>query len=113
MTTKELLELAARALGAKDFMLSDDELGRIVSSANRWEAFNPHWYDGDAFRLQVELGIDLMFFDSHLEAAVPDKGYCVAELYGTDKRAATRKAILRIAAEIGRHLEDRSNDHTA
>lgn len=81
MTNKELLELAAKA----------DGLGKRVAELGLW---NPIDSDGDALRLAVHLGIDI----AKVQAKFYDKS-------STDPYAATRRAIVRAAAEIGRDLQ--------
>ncbi len=102
MTDKELLELAAKAAGIKDEMWLRD-----------W--WNPLTDDGDALRLAVKLGVivDVRYGgeESHLEfnevCYWVEKGrpYKVMKFEkGIDPYAATRRAIVRAAAEIGRTL---------
>lgn len=79
MTDRELLELAAKAVG-----IDNKKLNHPV---NFW---SPLTDDGDALRLAVKLRIE-----------VCSKGM---EAFG-DPYAATRRAIVRAAAEIGRSME--------
>jgi hypothetical protein len=81
MTDRELLELA-------------DPDGGI---------WNPLKDDGDALRLAVQLGL-LVNIDSGevVEVCVAYPQIDVSERFGADKYAATRRAITRAAAEIGR-----------
>jgi hypothetical protein len=76
MTDRELLELAAKAAGN----------GFVIGY------WNPLADDGDALRLAVKL---------NLWEAVRD-GYQHADSWDSDPYAATRRAIVRAAAEIGR-----------
>jgi len=92
MTDREMLELAARAAG---IVVTDDmrELWLHAGSS----AWNPLDDDGDALRLAVQCGIlnldDALFYgDRDID-------------YQTDPYAATRRAITRAAAEIGRQME--------
>ena len=109
MTDKELLELAAKAAG---FGLPDkgdhDEIGRqydyhlglwTMWDYGQWSWFRPHLDDGQALRLAVKLNL----FNTR------PKGYewPDAELFARhedDPYAATRRAITRAAAEIGRAM---------
>lgn len=103
MTDKELLELAAKAAGIDGSVRPD---GIKIGSGNYW---NPLTDDGDALRLAVKLDIDLYWAnDDGLEAYA---GYNLAgkqrRMYAVvpvkdDTYAATRRAIVRAAAEIGR-----------
>ncbi len=91
MNDRELLELAALAAGV-DYgwqHIFDDYEG---CTADKWD-WNPLKDDGDALRLAVKSGIDvakaqLDFYDKH----------------STDPYAATRRAIVRAAAELGRNV---------
>jgi hypothetical protein len=87
MTDKELLELAAKAIGLK---LQYNYLGG--RDAN--QPWDPLTDDGDALRLAVMLGL----FMRQAVKEIPR-----AE-YGKDPYAATRRAITRAAAEIGKEM---------
>jgi len=94
MTDRELLELAAKAAGIRleewdghGFLLAD-----AAESRGYW---NPLTDDGDALRLAVRL---------NLWEAVRD-GYQHADSLDTDPQAATRRAIVRAAAEIGKGMK--------
>ena len=101
MNDKELLELAAKAAGGIVYV---EEIGWIHEDAdgNRGAWWKPLTDDGDALRLAVKLGLtirvsiplDGVMVDTHTEAA--------EEQLGNDPYAATRRAIVRCAAEIGR-----------
>ena len=98
MSDRELLELAAKAAGV-DFD-GNTFIKRDRYSSNIWD---PLFDDGDAMRLAVELDIDVFQSTAHKEAqaggAIPST---IFEPWGDDKFAATRRAIVRAAAEIGR-----------
>ena len=107
MTDKELLELAAKAAGIE----SNGVYGwRVEGSDVVW---NPLTDDGDALRLAVKLEMDLYFGDDEgtpslyagasQGSGMPFK-YRV-EIVGPDAFAATRRAIVRAAAEIGRSMK--------
>ena len=114
MTDKELLELAAKAAGIE--IISDaEEKGLWIK--HKFLAWNPLTDDADALRLAVKLGINILTYPIHnpddrhsviarianpLEAANPTQ---VIEEYGDDPYAATRRAIVRAASEIGRGME--------
>lgn len=83
---KELLEYAARAVGKGTFWQSENP---CLSSAPYW---NPITNDGDALRLAVKLGIDIFPWQ--------DKHNDRHDLY-----AATRLAIVRAAADIGKKIK--------
>jgi len=102
MTDNELLEAAARAAGI-DLSGGEDEHGAYE------ENWNPLTDDGDALRLAVKLDIDFyMGADSGGPEAwagyyLPgrDNKVHACEPIRKDPYAATRRAIVRAAAEIG------------
>ena len=105
MTDKELLELAAKAAGYA-ICLDGDRQPYI-----KGVYWNPLTDDGDALRLAVKLNIDLLFdndpdgpivyTDVSWEPSIP----FMIEVLGKDPYAATRRAIVRVAAEIGRTMK--------
>lgn len=106
MNDKELLELAAKAI-KKPRQMWDYEWcrnhGHMVTKASMW---NPLTDDGDALRLAVKLNIVIWEYYQY-ERAMAEVRYGTAtgeywEL-GEDKYAATRRAIVRAAAEIGKN----------
>jgi hypothetical protein len=95
---RELLILAAKAAGYE----YRPQNGAIVVDGipSNW---NPLTDDGDALRLAIERSIDLRFDDIEkvVEARHPLTSYGAHEEYGDDKKAATRRAIVRAAALMG------------
>jgi len=96
-TDLELLQFAARAAGEWP---SPEPFEHVLS---RW---NPLVDDGDAFRLSVKLNIAVRRSDEY------DASYAVSPYDPTlisetdaDPYAATRRAIVRAAAEIGRTMK--------
>ena len=112
MTDRELLELAAKAAGIKiePCTCSDPRFPfrRKGNLGNR-----PHWNpladDGDALRLAVDLGLRIRIkLDPFrfTEICLPNTGWYSAPVYHNDDRyAATRRAIVRAAAEIGERMK--------
>ncbi len=111
MTDKELLELAAKAAGVKVPTKKDypyayiDERGihKDIScggDGTRMSLWNPLVNDGDALRLAVKLKIGSIEA-LRLWAAVDCEAANSA--YEIDPYAATRRAIVRAAAELGRN----------
>ena len=108
MTDRELLELAAKAAG---YVLGK-HTQKDWAVTYRGMEWNPLTSDGDALRLAVKLDIDLMN-----ATGVDGPGQSVTFPLGGDyealtehhtegdKQAATRRVIVRAAAEIGRALE--------
>jgi len=100
MNDKELLTLAAKAAG-----IECNDYG--LDWFNRY--WNPLTDDGEALRLAVKLGMQMYIFSPDI-----DDGICVPyteinrefrEYHNNDPYAATRRAIVRAAAEIGRGME--------
>ena len=104
MTDKELIELAAKAAGLHVKVASNSGRGLKVHGNCNW--WNPLTDDGDALRLAVKLGIELEFFSSTVYAG-PRKTakYAVDKEHDLDMAAATRRAIVRAAAQIGKEME--------
>jgi hypothetical protein len=99
----ELLEDAAKAAG---FAISFDEDGdsyRVKRSGNR-DYWNPLSYDGDALRLAVVLWIEVRLFNGRAHAGRQNQFWCT-ELLDGNSYEATRRAIVRAAAEIGRAID--------
>ena len=106
MNDKELLELAAKAAGYTAF---PGHAAQILDSG-----WNPLTDDGDALRLACVLGltVECDFHDSDTCTAYQTRGDIVAdeqagmvgEVIGAPDFAATRRAIVRAAAEIGRAM---------
>lgn len=124
MDERELLELAAEAAG---IILWWHSSGRPMQTLDHWTAspedagaekdleWNPLIDDGDAFRLAValELGVASKRLSDPYEknVSVVTNPYCVNQIritekhYGGNERSATRRAIVRAAAEIGKQLK--------
>ena len=104
MTDRELLELSAKAAG----MIANSD-GTIYAGFGSRE-WNPLEDDGDALRLAVKLGIEIHhgFDDGEIvmgawfqETSGKPQRFEI-ERIGDDPYAATRRAIVRAAAEIGK-----------
>jgi hypothetical protein len=99
---RELLELAAKAAGMPH---SDSQWSEYDAEYVPW---NPLDDDGDALRLAVKLrmGISLPIHKTIKADVVvfTDSSVNVRE-EGDDPCAATRRAIVRAAAEIGRNMK--------
>lgn len=108
MTDRELIELAAKAAGIEGEWMQDEDGG--MPYLHNWEngcVFDPLTDDGDALRLAVELNfkisippvlggrVDVVNFSGPIISIVE-----IPQEY--DLNAATRRAIVRAAAEIGK-----------
>jgi hypothetical protein len=105
---RELLELAARALGARFEEVEHEGYGNLHFEDGRViNAWNPLAFGGDAFELAVSLELDVMPFgawEEGLPSAMVRNG---GELYELEQHAgnavrATSRAITRLAAQIGK-----------
>ena len=109
MTDRELLELAAKAAGIKFYALSRGG-ARYAPQPGIMQPYvywNPLADDGDALRLAVKLKIDVAHTNIHAPQvhALADAKVQVWEETKDDPDAATRRAIVRAAAEIGRNMK--------
>ncbi|AVA33332.1 hypothetical protein HpMS107_60830 [Helicobacter pylori] len=96
MADRELLELAAKAAGGQF------DSGHFSRDGREWDEWNPLTDDGDALRLAVKLGITV-HSDSTFGCTTADIwNISLCESHGDDANAATRRAIVRAAAEIGK-----------
>lgn len=114
MTDRELLELAARAAGLTNHAYCEAWKTFAAYDASDDRFYGPSWNpltdDGDALRLAVKLHINLR----HLSFLVPESAEVQAGICGEfwpgekaqgDACAATRRAIIRAAAEIGKETK--------
>lgn len=102
MTDKELLELAARAAGIGCY--DPDHIGVYgiwVEDAGDEYYWNPLTDDGDALRLAVKLLITVTFGANYV---IVGGNQMPLVNNANDPYAATRRAIVRAAAEIGKGM---------
>ena len=116
-TDRELLELAARAAGLHikaDRVDADDRFTHFVIGAKNTRErtnWNPLTDDGDALRLAVKLRITVgpeshdVIGRSLSRASWNDRTMSLGEYGDGDPFKATRRAIVRAAAEIQLHRE--------
>jgi hypothetical protein len=99
MTDHELCLAAAKAAGYLTETWEGNE-AYIAGMMSRW---HPLQNDGDAFRLMVDCGMDIQFEKRTVAGVTYSKEGIVdwfTEHVGTDKHAATRRAIVRAAAAM-------------
>ena len=113
MTDREMLELAAKALGMpeapKQYRIADGLPIVITYMGKPW---NPRTDDGDALRLAVKMGMRVYIYPGHGDGVTVAACDVVGKVLGkgareghnSDPYAATRRAIVRAAAEIGRAM---------
>lgn len=99
MSDRELLEYAAKAAGI-DWDAQMDN-GTIVIAAEAPIFWNPLTNDGAALRLAVKLNMTLAVGIARSDAGE----FTEFDMCDTDPDAATRRAIVRAAAEIGRDMK--------
>lgn len=114
-TDRELLELAAKAAGIDGYMYSNN-----FRCMAHWNESDGGWFDaccfwdpltddGDALRLAVALGMNIDV-GSHpvgftATAVIADhNSVFIDEYHDDDAMKATRRAITRAAAEIGKAM---------
>lgn len=103
-TDRELLDLAAKAAGAEwsDYPDRTPNHWTMEKPDGVWSDWNPLTDDGDALRLAVKLRIDIEHMAMEVFAA---KGPALCFIEPNDEPySATRRAIVRAAAEIGRAM---------
>jgi hypothetical protein len=99
MTDKELLEAAARAARIEIEPHPNNKTCSALLFVHKRSNWNPLTDDGDALRLSVQLGIDISF-NEVAQCVYADE--CMEPFSrNPDRNAATRRAIVRAAAEIG------------
>lgn len=112
---RELLETAAKAAGhslvwGEKHKLGDDTIDctdiayiRSGQSDDGDAYWNPLEDDGDALRLAVKLAAKISHTTDSVLVSIDGIVRSVRSYYG-DPYAATRRAIVRAAAEIGRNM---------
>ena len=106
MSDRELLEKAAKAAGLSVIIPASHQRGLWIEGLE--DEWNPLEDDGDALRLAVKLNISVFFRPNFVHAEIATsahEGLVLQEPPTPDKNAATRRAIVRAAAQIGEHVE--------
>ena len=110
MNDRELLELAAKACGYEHYRYCTAHMALVPEPEGEdvlpFSVWNPLTDDGDALRLAIELRLDISFLEGFEEITVEDYhcSHRAREDYKSDMAAATRRVIVRTAAEIGRSM---------
>lgn len=101
-TDRELLELAARATECSGYTHEWINGPEFVIPGENPVVWDPLRDDGDAFRLAVQLGLWIHIGKYHTAI----EGTHIEETARRgDSLAATRRAIVRAAAEIGKDMK--------
>ena len=107
MNNRELLEQAAKAAGFEDHWYYGGPIEGIWSDL--LDAYwNPLTDDGDALWLAVKLGLCVHVNDIAGQTRAISRALrspIAEELFEGDPYAATRRAIVRAAAEIGKEMK--------
>ncbi len=110
MTDRELLEKAAKAAGMSNPTYMEIYQNKGINRGPTESLWNPLTDDGDALRLAVKLKMDVQTNEasSSVQTWQSDIGETkeVVEYFDPpqDPYAATRRAIVRAAAEIGKEM---------
>lgn len=111
MNDRELLELAARAAGYKLSWSYDNHCCWINEMRHDFDVtWNPLTDDGDALRLAVRLNLDIRYecYDAGVAVIVggawDNAPEALHEIFERDGPSATRRAIVRATAEIGKSM---------
>ena len=120
MTDRELMELAAKAAG---FQKDDspcnggvagnygfDIMGNMVLDWHNDVRWNPLTNDGDALRLANKRSIDVLHNWESVRAQWEFGKFCREKCTDETRDAATRRAITRAAAEIGKAITKLTGD---
>lgn len=113
MNDRELLELSAKAAGITlEWDGNPEEWMPMYYEGKTYHSWNPLEDDGDALRLAVKLRLDVTFgFDDEENVVSVNANWdgapaeVIQEIIGQDVFEATRRAIVRAAAEIGRNIK--------
>lgn len=112
MTDRELLELAAKAAGIE---LWKDVAGNFYTDPKSSVIWNPLTDDGDALRLAVMLGIQVIPYPIYeqpkhsilaKQANLTHSRFEVLEIYNDDPYAATRRAIVGVATKMEKEKQN-------
>ena len=119
MTDRELLEKASKAVGYVPHHSYREKTNSLlwISESGFPSTWKPLTDDGDALRLAVDLGITIytnirtayVFYGNHPINA-DEREITATEEPGEDSYAATRRAIVRAAAQIGEHMEKQNGN---
>ena len=103
MTDRELLEFAAKAAGIEAHFEFGSANAMVLVKPRGFQVFwNPLADDADALRLLVSLKMDVCFGDNYVTV----RGSAQMPIVNNagDTAAATRRAIVRAAAAIGKEM---------
>ena len=103
MTDRELLELAAKAAGLTILSWPQEDYA-VVQNGDQQCGWSSLAFDSDALRLAVKLKLTPMMRSLGVDVVSLETVEAAYERYRDDPYAATRRAITRAAAEIGKAM---------
>lgn len=107
----ELLTLAARAIGARFEEVEGEVYGNVhFPDGSTIYAWNSLVHSDDTFNLAADLELDIMHrvVGGRRVETLAAGGQLIQEFYEGDRKAATRRAVTRAAAEIGGKVSQRA-----
>lgn len=108
MQDRELLRLAAKALGMPSLCDANGVFGAWIGEPETGHWWNPLEDDGDALRMAVALGMTVSSCITYFKASTIPltlAGIFVREeMLNQPCESACRRAIVRAAAEIGKQM---------
>ena len=106
MTDKELLQMAAKAAGLSPILCYEKVRNCLqIGPRNSYTRWRPLTYDRDALRLAVSLKLVIDYADTEKATWVYFGDMAsISIAHKDDPYAATRRAIVRAAAEIGKAM---------
>ena len=110
MTDKELMTFAAKAAGFifNNATMNNDLWGCFEDAPSQTSRpWNPLESDSDALRLAIKLGLAIHVWGDATTAMTcrSEEDIKCIEAHGNDPYAATRRAIVRAVAEIGKGMK--------
>jgi len=105
MTDKELLSLAAKAIGLKITHMPMSEL-TVIEGKELSTIWNPLSDDGDALRLAMKLDLTICTHGQGIYvSSVQNMLASARECNDEDRPVLVRRTIVRAAAEIGKMMK--------
>jgi hypothetical protein len=113
MSDRELLELAANAIGMRIKLtkskIQEGKLFCLRINGGETKPWNPLDHDGDALRLAVQLTLEIDVCLTGIAVRTPiGHKVLIDSKQEPDAYAATRRAITRAAAAIGKTMENQN-----
>lgn len=96
------LEYAAKAGGYQSYLNQDKTIS--VFDVEKWVLWDPVNNDGDSIRLANRCNLSISRRNGAV-FVVGDNYFCCQEQYNNDLDAALRRAIFRVAVDIGKNLK--------